>query len=200
MRLQIILRRSGIAFLGIFSVTALQGQTTPTSAQPTNQAASRLIAARTAGPLEASTSPSPGLAATAVGLPSSGVLPLTPQPILKPTVTRSEGSPSARELRLWKGLLIAEHSAAVFDAWTTRESLQSGNGYERNPLLKPFANSAAIYPVLQVAPVGFDFLSRRMMRSQNRLLRKTWWLPQLVSTGASLWCGARNLRVADLKR
>jgi hypothetical protein len=108
--------------------------------------------------------------------------------------------PSQREIRTWRGLLLAEHSAAIFDAWTTRESLISGNGYERNPLMKPFADSAAIYPALQVTPVGFDFLSHAMMRSRNPLLRKTWWLPQATSIAASIWCGSRNIRVANLHR
>jgi hypothetical protein len=108
--------------------------------------------------------------------------------------------PSQREVRIWRGLMVAEHSAAIFDAWTTRNSLDSGNGYERNPLMKPFAGSAAIYPALQVAPVGLDFLSHRMMRSRNSLFRSTWWLPQAASIAASLWCGSRNIQVANLRR
>src|SRR5262249_46499606 len=131
---------------------------------------------------------------------SGAMVPLTPQPVLKPTTIQSENGASQRELRIWKTLLIAQHSAAAFDAWTTRRSIESGNGYERNVLMKPFADSAAIYPMLQIAPAGFDYLSHRMMRSQNRIFRKTWWLPQLVSTGASVWCGSRNLRVANLHR
>jgi len=123
-------------------------------------------------------------------------LPLKPQPTTKP----SENQPSLGEVRIWKGLIIAQHSAAAFDAWSTRRSIESGNGYERNVLMRPFANSAAIYPILQIAPFGFDFVSHRMMRSQSRIFRKTWWLPQAASTAASLWCGSRNLRVASLKR
>jgi hypothetical protein len=123
----------------------------------------------------------------------------TPNPILA-MVPRSvdRPEPSQREARTWRGLLVAEHSAAIFDAWSTRYSLASGNGYERNPLVRPFANSEAIYPILQVAPVGFDFLSRAMMRSRTPLLRKTWWLPQAASMAASLWCGSRNIHVANL--
>ena len=126
------------------------------------------------------------------------ILPITPQPIIKPA-SNSELGPGQREVRIWRGLVIAQHSAAIFDAWTTHESLASGNGYERNPLVKPFANSAAIYPVLQVAPIGFDFISHRMMRSRNSFVRKTWWLPQAASTIGSLWCGSRNLHVANLR-
>ena len=133
-------------------------------------------------------------------LPSieAAILPVAPQPVTRP-VNRSEAATNPRELKIWTGLMLAEHSAAIFDAWSTRESLRSGNGYERNPLMRPFANSAAIYPMLQVMPVGFDLVSRRMMRSHNRLFRNTWWLPQAASAAASLWCGSRNIRVANLR-
>lgn len=57
---------------------------------------------------------------------------------------------SAREVRIWDGLMVAQRSAMVFDAWSTRRSIERGNGYDRNVLMQPFANSAAIYP----APAG----------------------------------------------
>lgn len=125
-----------------------------------------------------------------------------PGPLLVRQVLASKPTikPTMQQKRLWTGLLIAEHSAALFDAWSTRQSLSSGNGYERDPLLKPFANSGAVYPALQVAPLGADFLAHRLLHSNNRLLRRSWWLPQALSLGASAWCGARNLHVADLKR
>lgn len=199
MTLQIRLRCFGIAVIGLLSPLGIQAQmATPSS--PVTQPDTKVIAARISeGPLDSSATLGPTLPEPAV-LSSAAALPLAPQPVLRPTGIHREAGPTTREMRVWKGLLVAEHSAAIFDAWTTRESLKSGNGYERNPLLKPFADSAAIYPMLQIAPVGFDFLSHRMMRSQNRFLRKTWWVPQLVSTGASLWCGSRNLRVANLNR
>jgi hypothetical protein len=125
---------------------------------------------------------------------------LAMQPLVQQSPKREAIQPSVKEIRLWRGLVIAEHSAALFDAWSTRRSISSGNGYERNPLIKPFANSPAIYPVLQVAPLGVDFLSHRLMRSNNAFLRRVWWVPQVASVGGSLWVGARNIHVADLKR
>ena len=129
--------------------------------------------------------------------------PVTPAPVhttaalivRSPTPERSRAG-----LRTWQTLLVAQHSAAVFDAWTTRKALTSGNGYERDPLMKPFANSATIYPATQVAPLLFDFLGYRMMTSHNRYFRHAWWVPQAVSFAGSIWCGSRNLRVANLKR
>ncbi len=133
---------------------------------------------------------------------STTLLPAGPEPVVAtpPVIVRSEKSErSVAGIRTWQALLVAEHSAAVFDAWSTRRALTSGNGYERNPLMKPFANSATIYPATQAAPFLFDFLGYRMMRSQNRFLRRTWWLPQAASFAGSLWCGSRNLHVANLK-
>jgi hypothetical protein len=52
--------------------------------------------------------------------------------------------------------------------------LGSGNGYEHDPLIKPFANSAAIYPALQALPLGLDYLSSRMMRSSKGMVRRLW--------------------------
>lgn len=131
-------------------------------------------------------------------LPPVTVEPVHPMAAKMVRSTAAERSRSA--VRTWQALLIAQHSAAAFDAWTTRKALSSGNGYERDPLMKPFANSATIYPATQAAPLLFDFLGYRMMKSQNRYLRHSWWVPQAVSFAGSIWCGSRNLRVADLRR
>ena len=131
------------------------------------------------------------------------LVPVVPEPVqpTKAIIAGRTGPECSRTaVRTWQALAVAQHSAAVFDAWSTRQALMSGNGYERDPLMKPFANSAVIYPATQAAPLLFDFLGYRMMRSQNRYLRRTWWLPQAASLVGSVWCGSRNLRVANLKR
>lgn len=200
MKLRISRRGLEVAAITLLSVLIAKAQVVPQATQPRSRPG-QLIASRISpAPLGSGSNLESGPADSAAVLSSSAVLPLTPQPLIKVTRTSSEAGPSAREMHVWKGLLVAEHSAALFDAWTTRQSLQSGNGYERNPLLKSFADSAAIYPMLQIAPIGLDFLSHRMLHSQNRFIRKTWWVPQLASTGASLWCGVRNLRVANFQR
>lgn len=191
-----------LAAVMTFSVFPLVAQEGPQSLDKGAQTPSPLVVAKVSpSPLNAVSLGIAGVAEpTRVGTPDPGLLPVVAlRPIVKPAI-RSEHGPSQREIQIWRGLLIAQHSAAFFDAWTTRQSLQSGNGYERNILVKPFANSVAIYPVLQVAPLGFDLLSHRMMRSENRVLRKTWWLPQAASITASIWCGSRNLNVANLRR
>jgi hypothetical protein len=119
--------------------------------------------------------------------------------ILSTATTKLPEKPGVKERRVWWGLTVLQHGAATFDAWSTRKSLSSGNGYERNPLLKPFAGSAAIYPMIQVAPLGLDYVSQRMMRSRHGFLRKTWWLPQTLATAGFAWSGVNNLRIANQK-
>lgn len=121
------------------------------------------------------------------------------EPVVANSTRKLPEGPSVKQQRAWWALTLAQHGAATFDAWSTRQSLTSGNGYERNPLLKPFAGSSALYPVMQVLPLGLDYLSKRMMRSQHGIFRKTWWVPQTIATAGFVWSGAHNLRVANLR-
>jgi hypothetical protein len=97
--------------------------------------------------------------------------------------------------RTWLLLAIAEHSAATFDAYSTRQAVSKG-AVEDDPFMRPFAHSDALYAAIQVAPFLFDYTARRMQHSQNNFIRKTWWIPQSASTGLSLFSGVHNLHVA----
>jgi len=99
--------------------------------------------------------------------------------------------------RVWLLLSVAQHSAATFDAYSTRRAIAAG-AVEDDPMMRPFANSPAIYAAIQAGPVLMDFVARRMQRSQNRLLRRTWWVPQTAGAGMYLFSGIHNLRVAAL--
>ncbi|HZR31057.1 MAG TPA: hypothetical protein VFA76_04280 [Terriglobales bacterium] len=103
--------------------------------------------------------------------------------------------PPAANMKLWYAVTVLPHAAAAFDGWTTREVISSGKGRELNPFMKPFANSAAIYPALQVVPASMDYLGLRFMRSRSPLLRKLWWTPQVASAAISVACGIHNLGV-----
>jgi hypothetical protein len=103
----------------------------------------------------------------------------------------AESIPSRRE---WLALMVLEHSAAAFDAYSTRGAISRG-AKEEDPMMRPFAHSPAIYAAIQVGPVLFDVLSRRMQRSQYNFVRRTWWVPQSASTGASIFSGVHNLSV-----
>jgi hypothetical protein len=97
--------------------------------------------------------------------------------------------------REWIALGIAQHSAAAFDAWSTRRALSTGDAQESNPVLRPFANNSSLYAAIQVGPVLFDYVSRRMMTSQHGWERRTWWILQAASTVTSLASGAHNLTI-----
>jgi hypothetical protein len=108
---------------------------------------------------------------------------------------QAAGRLDTRPTKLWLGFSVAQHSAAAFDAWSTRRAITRGGAQELNPLLKPFANNNSIYAATQVAPTLLDLLGRRMMSSSNPLLRRTWWLPQVLGTVASVAGGVHNLGV-----
>jgi hypothetical protein len=114
-------------------------------------------------------------------------------PPAKPALSRIYERPAQR--KAWYALAIASHSAAAFDAWSTRRALSNGYGTEANPLLRPFAHSGALYVATQVSPVFMDYLGRKMIVSQRRWVRRIWWLPQTAGTGLSLSAGAHNVGV-----
>jgi len=127
---------------------------------------------------------------------AEAVQPATPgqpfQPV-KPAFTRPRETP--RQRKMWYALTVAGSSGAAFDAWSTRRAISGGYGQETNPFLKPFANSNALYAATQVSPVVMDFIGKRMMVSDYRLLRRMWWLPQMAGASFSFVAGAHNVGV-----
>ena len=97
--------------------------------------------------------------------------------------------------RKWLALTIAQHGAAMFDAWSTRRDISTGYYHEVNPSLRPFAGNTSFYAAIQVGPLVFDYLGRRMMTSQHGWLKRTWWIPQALSAAMSIRSGAHNLIV-----
>lgn len=108
--------------------------------------------------------------------------------------TMDLGKPPAR---LWRTLLIVQHGAAVFDAWSTRNAIQNDGAHELNPLFRPFAGSDAIYAATQVGSGLFDYLGHRMMTSKKGWMRRLWWVPQVAGTIGSLFSGAHNMITAQ---
>jgi hypothetical protein len=104
--------------------------------------------------------------------------------------------PESHPRRAWLMLSIAEHSAATFDAYSTRLALSKGAS-EADPVMQPFAHSPALYGAIQVCPLVLDFAARRMERSQHSFLRHTWWMPQTAATGIFLFSGVHNVHVAN---
>ena len=100
-----------------------------------------------------------------------------------------------RQFEEWLALGAISHTAAAFDAWTTRRVVSSGRGQELDPMMRPFAGNASIYVAVQAGPALLDYLARRMMHSTHPWLRRTWWVPQAASAGVSLGSGIHNLGV-----
>ena len=127
---------------------------------------------------------------------AEAILPAAPaQPFLpmKPAYTRPRET--HRQRVIWYSLAVAGHSGAAFDAWSTKRAVTGGYGQESNPFLRPFANSNAIYAATQVSPAVMDYVGKRMMVSQNRWIRKMWWVPQVAGASFSFYAGAHNVGV-----
>jgi hypothetical protein len=119
-----------------------------------------------------------------------------PNPARENRIERAIETPSRRE---WLFLAVVEHGAAAFDAYSTRQAVGHG-AIEQDPLMRPFAGSAAIYAATQVGPLLFDLLARHMQHSEYPLVRRVWWLPQSLSAGVSICSGVHNLNVASSLR
>src|SRR6267378_3394805 len=117
---------------------------------------------------------------------------LSMQPV-KPAFKRERETRGQRIA--WYTLAVAGHGAAAFDAYSTRRVLSGNYGTEGNPLLRPFAHSNALYAVTQVSPAVMDLIGKRMMVSQNRWVRRLWWLPQAAGSGFSIGAGVHNMGV-----
>jgi len=99
--------------------------------------------------------------------------------------------------KLWWVLVGTGHTAAAFDAYSTRRAIQNGRGRELNPLMKPFAKSNALYFATQAQPALLDYVGLRMRHSSKPWVRRLWWVPQVAGTAASLWVGAHNMRIGS---
>jgi hypothetical protein len=114
-----------------------------------------------------------------------------PQPML---LVQPKTAPAARiSTKRWWALSAAMHGAATFDAYSTRHFMLNGTGYELNPVFRPIAGSPAIYAAIQIVPVALDVVSRKMMRSENPMLRRFWWMPQSIAATSSFICAAHNM-------
>jgi len=108
-----------------------------------------------------------------------------------PSPFRPAVEPVRQSSRVWFVLSAAQHGSAAFDAWSTRSAISQGRA-EADPIMRPFANSAAIYGAIQVVPIGLDYVARRMQRSTG-WTHHVWWLPQSLATATFLFSGSYNV-------
>jgi hypothetical protein len=102
---------------------------------------------------------------------------------------------TSRQRKLWYALSFTGAGAASLDAWSTRRAFSRGYGVEGNPMLRPFSHSGALYAATQVSPLVMDFIGKRMIVSQHPLLRKVWWMPQVVGSAISVGAAIHNIRI-----
>lgn len=114
---------------------------------------------------------------------------------LKPAMERPV--PTPRQQKLWYTFMAVGHSAAGFDAYTTRRAISGNYGTEGNPLLRPFSHSNAIYAATQASPAVMDYVGRRLMTTSHPMLRKFWWVPQVAGAGFSLGAGMHNYLITQ---
>jgi hypothetical protein len=116
------------------------------------------------------------------------------QPAIPPKVAiRGPHYEAPKQRIAWIGLSAAGHSAAGFDAYSTRRAISGGYGTESNPFLRPFAHSGAIYVATQVSPTMMDFVGHKMMTNRRPWVRKMWWVPQAAGAGFSFYAGMHNM-------
>ncbi len=133
--------------------------------------------------------------APAAKFESSSVEPIAPaRPFsnapIKQTVERP--APTPRQQKLWYTFIAVGHSAAAFDAWSTRSAISQNYGTESDPFLRPFSHSNALYAATQVSPAVMDYLGRRMLTSNRPMLHRFWWIPQVAGAGFSFSAGMHN--------
>jgi hypothetical protein len=114
---------------------------------------------------------------------------------VKPAARGSFETP--RQRKIWWTLVAAGHSAAVFDAYTTRAAISGNYGTEGDPFMRPFSHSDAMYAATQASPALLDVVGRRMMTSHHETLRRFWWLPQTVGVSSSLAAAIHNHRIVQ---
>lgn len=128
-------------------------------------------------------------------------------PAVEPIVPRSTALPlpagkglflssyeTPRHKKVWFALSMAGHTGAAFDAWSTRRAISRGYS-ESNPLLKPFANSNAIYAATQLGPLVLDYVGYRLMSNKRTWVRRMWWVPQAAGATLSFSAGIHNVGV-----
>jgi hypothetical protein len=80
--------------------------------------------------------------------------------------------------------------SAQFDAATTYQAIRSGRAYEADPLVRPFAGNASVFPVLGAFAMGINLLAAKMKKNNHPKLGKTL---QILCIGTYVASGASNL-------
>ena len=101
-------------------------------------------------------------------------------------------SGTAMARKLPKPLDIAVYAASEFDGATTYAALQDCGSrcYEANPMLRPFADTPAIFPVMAGSAMAVNWMAGKLRNGGHPRYGKGL---QLFAIGLHLLAGAHNL-------
>lgn len=92
-------------------------------------------------------------------------------------------------------LTEVDAGAALWDDFASRRVIRRG-GYERNPLMRPFVHNSGTLAAETIGEVWLvAFVADRMKHSQHAVLRKTWWLPQVLNISAKIYGGINSTAI-----
>lgn len=98
-------------------------------------------------------------------------------------------------------VLTGVHATAAFaDTWSTQRTFTacarySWHCWEQNPITRPFQTNGQplAYTSTYWGSVGAAWVGNKMHRSNNRVIRRLWWVPQVVGIGAHAYGINHNL-------
>jgi hypothetical protein len=175
--------------------------TWPTSTSTSTSTSKELTAPSTPTPVMASEVSAPSMAQPEVSSDADSTFADPAAPELRPFAFQPvksairHGRVSRNEKITWYSLMIATHTGAALDAWSTRRALSGNFGREGDPLMRPFAHSKTLYLATQVTPLLMDIIGRRAMSSERTWLRKLWWAPQSTMATVSFEAAVHNIGV-----
>jgi hypothetical protein len=93
------------------------------------------------------------------------------------------------------GVLTSIHAAmATWDYAETRLSIKEG-GIEQDPIVRPLAhNTPMMVAFASIEVLLWGNVGDKLKHSHRPLLRKVWWVPQVVAIGAHIGCGIYTAR------
>lgn len=124
---------------------------------------------------------------------SAQELPDKPQPrlALSSFVGSTYSDFEGRELphkKAWVILSLTTYAATMTDTGQTIYHMDHG-GVEINPIARPFVEAPhPLYVASSLAEATLcNVLGSKMQRSNKKIFRKTWWLPQALQISGSAW-------------
>ena len=100
-------------------------------------------------------------------------------------------------------LVVGQTAALVADGITTRQIIIQG-GVEKNPVARVLIGERPTWgrmiPVGVVEVIGAFYLGQKMRHSNNRVIRRLWWVPQVLAIAGHSAAAIHNDRLLQRDR